>query len=63
VLRRDQILLIEVEDHPELTGRYLVQDDGPRTLPAAGSISVGKEPEFSVCSLLPCQRATGGTPR
>jgi hypothetical protein len=46
VLRRDQILLIEVEDHPELTGRYLVQDDGPRTLPAAGSISVGKEPDF-----------------
>ena len=48
VLRRDQILLIEVENHPELTGRYLVQDDGTLILPTAGRISVGQEADFSV---------------
>ena len=63
VLRRDQILLIEVENHPELTGRYLVQDDGTIILPAAGRITVGQEPDFKRVIATAVQRATGGTPR
>jgi len=63
VLRRDQILLIDVENHPEVTGRYLVQDDGTIILPTAGRISVGQEPDFRRVIATAVQRATGGTPR
>jgi protein involved in polysaccharide export with SLBB domain len=63
VLRRDQILLIDVENHPELTGRHLVQDDGTIIMPGAGRISVGQEPNFKGVIATAVHRATGRTPR
>lgn len=62
-LRPDEVLQIDVAGRPEISGRYIVQDDKTVILPMGERVSVGHDTEFRrniaqiVSSKLP------GTPR
>jgi hypothetical protein len=46
VLRPDEVLQIDVEGHPRLSGRYIVQDDKSVILPTGERLIVGNDAEF-----------------
>lgn len=46
VLRPDEILQIDIAGHPEISGRYIVQDDGSIILPVAERLSVRNDSDF-----------------
>jgi protein involved in polysaccharide export with SLBB domain len=62
-VRPDEVLQIDVAGHPEISGRYIVQDDGTVILPASARPNVRDDPQFArhVSELLSSKLS--GTPR
>ncbi len=46
-IRPDEVLQIEVAGRPEISGRYVVQDDGTVILPAGERPNVRDDPQFA----------------
>jgi len=48
VLRPDEVLQIDVAGYPQISGRYVIQDDKSVILPTGDRLMVGNDPHFSL---------------